>query len=62
MKKQMIGLMVAGLLCTVASADTLSGSKRLLCTTEELKDCVAGTECFNGLPAEYGAPVSGETC
>lgn len=58
MKKQMIGLMVAGLLCATASADTLSGTKRLLCTTEELKDCVAGTECFNGLPAEYGAPVS----
>jgi hypothetical protein len=23
-----------------------------------LRDCVAGTECLNGLPAEYGAPTS----
>jgi hypothetical protein len=49
---------LAGLLSGPALAETVDGSKRALCTTESLKDCVAGSDCLNGLPAEYGAPAS----
>ncbi len=57
MKKLMV-LALAGLLTTPVFAAAIDGTKRAVCTTEELRDCVAGTECLNGLPAEYGAPTS----
>lgn len=56
--KRIIALALAGLLCAPVFAGTVDGSKRALCTTETLRDCVAGADCLNGLPAEYGAPVS----
>lgn len=56
--KRMMAMTLAACCSMVALADPIKGSGRAICTTEELRDCVAGTECFNGLPAEYGAPVS----
>lgn len=44
---------------TMALAEAgLQGKTRILCTTEEVRDCVTGSECLSGLPAEYGAPAS----
>jgi hypothetical protein len=56
--KRVIALALAGLLCAPAFAEGVDGRKRALCLTESLKDCVAGSDCLNGLPAEYGAPTS----
>jgi hypothetical protein len=56
--KKLLVLAIAGLFAAPVFAAAIDGTKRLICTTEELKDCVAGTECLNGLPAEYGAPTS----
>lgn len=57
--KRMVMMLLAGLLGTGAfAATTVDGSRRATCATEELRDCVAGSECLNGLPAEYGAPTS----
>lgn len=56
--KKLLVLTLAGLLASPVFAAAIDGNRRVLCTTEELRDCVAGTECLNGLPAEYGAPTS----
>lgn len=56
--KRMMVLALAACCSMAVFAEPISGSRRALCTTEELRDCVAGTECLNGLPAEYGAPVA----
>ena len=58
MMKRIIALTLAGLLSGATFADTIDGSKRVVCTTETLRDCVAGADCLNGVPAEYGAPTS----
>lgn len=56
--KRMIAVALAGLLCGSVYAEPVDGKKRALCITESLRDCVAGADCLNGLPAEYGAPTS----
>ena len=56
--KRMMVMALAACCSMAALADPIKGTGRAICTTEELRDCVAGTECLNGLPAEYGAPVS----
>lgn len=56
--KRMMVMALAACCSTMVMAEPIDGSKRAICTTEELRDCVAGTECLNGLPAEYGAPTS----
>lgn len=56
--KRMMVLALAACCSMAAVADPVSGDRRALCVTTELRDCVAGTECLNGLPAEYGAPTS----
>jgi hypothetical protein len=56
--KRIAAIVLAGLLSGPVLAETVDGSKRALCTTESLKDCVAGSDCLNGLPAEYGAPTA----
>jgi hypothetical protein len=58
MMNRMIALVLASLISGAAVADTIDGNKRAVCTTETLRDCVAGADCLNGLPAEYGAPTS----
>lgn len=44
------------MMATSAPAADFDGSKRLICATVEARDCVAGDECFRGLPDEVGAP------
>lgn len=56
--KRMMVIALAACCSMAALADPIKGAGRAICTTEELRDCVAGTECLNGLPAEYGVPVS----
>ncbi|MCK6405357.1 MAG: hypothetical protein L6Q60_04980 [Rhodocyclaceae bacterium] len=56
--KRMILMALAACFSLAAFAEPINGSKRAICTTEELRDCVAGAECLSGLPAEYGAPTS----
>ncbi len=56
--KKLLVLAIAGLFAAPVLAAAIDGTKRVICTTEEVRDCVAGTECLNGLPAEYGAPTS----
>lgn len=57
MKRMMVMALMA--CCSMATlAAPINGSKRAICTTEELRDCIAGAECLSGLPAEYGAPTS----
>lgn len=56
--KRMMVIALAACCSMAALADPIKGAGRAICTTEELRDCVAGTECLNGSPAEYGAPVS----
>lgn len=57
--KRMAMVVLAGLFSAAAFAGpAVDGSKRVRCTTEELRDCVSGVECLSGLPAEYGAPTA----
>ncbi|MCP5143216.1 MAG: hypothetical protein H6978_00165 [Gammaproteobacteria bacterium] len=55
---RMAVLVLVSMLSTPVIADSFDGSRRVVCTTEQLRDCIAGTECLSGLPAEYGAPTS----
>mgnify|MGYP000884284518 FL=1 len=57
MKRMFLGILAAAC-CLTVQAEPINGSRRAICTTEELRDCIAGTECLSGLPAEYGAPAS----
>ena len=56
--KRIIVMVLAASFSMMALAEPIDGRKRVLCTTTELQDCVAGSECLKGLPAEYGAPTS----
>lgn len=56
--KRIIVMALATCFSMLALAEPIDGRKRVLCTTAELQDCVAGSECLKGLPAEYGAPTS----
>lgn len=57
--KRMAMMALAGFFSLAAvAAPAVDGRQRVICTTEELRDCVAGVACLNGLPAEYGAPTS----
>lgn len=57
MKRMIVGILAA--CCSLATlAEPINGNRRAICTTEELRDCIAGTECLSGIPAEYGAPTS----
>jgi hypothetical protein len=52
-----MGICAAAALAGAATAADFDGSKRLVCATVEARDCVSGSDCFNGIPAEIGAPA-----
>ncbi len=56
--KRIVVMVLAASFSMMALAEPIDGRKRVICATTELQDCVAGSECLKGLPAEYGAPTS----
>lgn len=56
--KRIVVMVLAASVSMMALAEPIDGRKRVICATTELQDCVAGSECLKGLPAEYGAPTS----